>query len=846
MKFDRRTRYASTAAAARDATPMPGKHTLTEDLAVQRHEPQAPPSPGEGTSTSEAMAPTAANDRISTRAPASSARSAIDGRIPIQTLFGRRAGDDAAARGPTPRSAGVPLPESVRATMETALDSSFATVRIHQDEQAQALGARALARGEDLFFAPGEYDPTSPRGKELLAHELTHVVQQREGRASVARTKGATWLADDPTLEAEADAAAKLGAASAARSTRPDATPSKPAVVQYKLWKDDRELKGDFDKTEDFTVHDLKEGDQLTEMDADSPFFKQRFQFVKAMEQNGGIIVRQITEDLTGACYIYDPKTGGYEEHTAIVAGEKKRKHEQSPPRKVNERQARVGGLKKRRQSEGEHDLAPDGGGSEQTGRSVGFEWEVDQLHLTEVTKADDPKVPAQLPSKAVAFHKGGVRLEVDSGHGEFVTEPADTIAQLQAQLAVMSEIVAALRTGQPIFLSAPGDIVHTDHDKRGEVWMPKGEWIQAKLNGKTMSGLPQATSGIDNDQEALLEALFSSTELLPNRERKSWETDLTRASETANKAENPKVQTLVLAVEYLIAACRSGASDAQDGPKTWMPLMLRTDFRSMFLALEDHEQREFREWTNSPERPRNEFLCPGGYRANSGHEKGPTIGAWLDSICDGRKDRNKERHADKDLMSPPPGFEQHLTDQAKAADRDGNQPVAVPIPYAMGLMGLDGDLIVGERRQITSQAGFLSGKVTFEEFCERALDFAKSVGIAEPVAPKGEAEQTAERGTDRRRGWYQQLCKEAGTTAVKDGKQMKNMNHVYRQGMVDFASTIDVRNAKLGGTRRALADAGDVAEEQGIEPPDLELQDRKEEENTKIDGTGQEDRMEL
>jgi hypothetical protein len=58
-------------------------------------------------------------------------------------------------------------------------------VRIHADaraaEAARAVRARAFTWGRNVVFAPGEYAPGTPRGRRLLAHELTHVVQQ--GRA---------------------------------------------------------------------------------------------------------------------------------------------------------------------------------------------------------------------------------------------------------------------------------------------------------------------------------------------------------------------------------------------------------------------------------------------------------------------------------------------------------------------------------------------------------------------------------------------------------------------------------------------------------------------------------------
>jgi hypothetical protein len=76
-------------------------------------------------------------------------------------------------------------------------------------DEAPQLGARAFALGSSLFFAPGAYDPGSDVGLGLLAHELSHVVQQKQGRASGAAGAEATVLHDE-ALEAEADHVAAL------------------------------------------------------------------------------------------------------------------------------------------------------------------------------------------------------------------------------------------------------------------------------------------------------------------------------------------------------------------------------------------------------------------------------------------------------------------------------------------------------------------------------------------------------------------------------------------------------------------------------------------------------------
>lgn len=80
------------------------------------------------------------------------------------------------------RGGGRPLPGALRSGLETAFGADFATVRIHADAQAAALAgsihARAFATGRDIYFGAGHYDTESETGRRLLAHELTHVLQQ--------------------------------------------------------------------------------------------------------------------------------------------------------------------------------------------------------------------------------------------------------------------------------------------------------------------------------------------------------------------------------------------------------------------------------------------------------------------------------------------------------------------------------------------------------------------------------------------------------------------------------------------------------------------------------------------
>jgi hypothetical protein len=77
---------------------------------------------------------------------------------------------------------GQPLPEAARDFMEPRFRADFSAVRVHDDAQAhelaRAVNAQAFTVGRDVVFAAGHYDPEGDAGKRLLAHELTHVMQQ--------------------------------------------------------------------------------------------------------------------------------------------------------------------------------------------------------------------------------------------------------------------------------------------------------------------------------------------------------------------------------------------------------------------------------------------------------------------------------------------------------------------------------------------------------------------------------------------------------------------------------------------------------------------------------------------
>jgi len=109
------------------------------------------------------------------------------------------------------RGGGAALDTSARTSMEPLFAHDFSNVRVYQDSESdqlsRALGATAFTTGNDIFFRDGAYRPSSQRGQQLIAHELTHVVQQ-EGVTPASGTALTVGSVDD-VAEIEAEQAAE-------------------------------------------------------------------------------------------------------------------------------------------------------------------------------------------------------------------------------------------------------------------------------------------------------------------------------------------------------------------------------------------------------------------------------------------------------------------------------------------------------------------------------------------------------------------------------------------------------------------------------------------------------------
>lgn len=138
------------------------------------------------------------------------------------------------AVGDVLRSHGSPLDASTRTFMESRFGHDFSGVRVHTDarahESTRALNALAYTVGSHIAFGAGQYAPASVEGRRLIAHELTHVVQQSSSNSALsAKSDGVT--AEDSASEREADAAAD---SVISNETVPALSPLRAGVVSRK------------------------------------------------------------------------------------------------------------------------------------------------------------------------------------------------------------------------------------------------------------------------------------------------------------------------------------------------------------------------------------------------------------------------------------------------------------------------------------------------------------------------------------------------------------------------------------------------------------------------------------
>ncbi len=187
--------------------------------------------------------------------------------------------EEAATRSPVHdvvgSGGGSPLPTDVRQEMQARLGHDFSDVRVHNDsrahESAESVNAHAYTVGSNVVFQRDKYDPSSVEGKTMLAHELTHVVQQRHGPVDGSAAGGGISVSDpSDRFEREASAnadrvmAAAVPASAPASSAAPAAAHKESVQREAAPEEEDESLQGAFVQREAAPEGDLPE-DELAE-----------------------------------------------------------------------------------------------------------------------------------------------------------------------------------------------------------------------------------------------------------------------------------------------------------------------------------------------------------------------------------------------------------------------------------------------------------------------------------------------------------------------------------------------------------------------------------------------------
>jgi hypothetical protein len=156
-------------------------------------------------------------------------------------------------------SGGRPLEPDVRVDMEARLGHDFSDVRVHDDSaaaaSAKAVNAHAYTVGSNVVFQRDKYDTSTPEGKTTLAHELTHVIQQRSGPVDGTSVPGGIKVSDpSDRFEREASANADrvmgtpppvqtVGLSAAGPSVQRHAAEDEPSVQGAFVQRQDEEEK---------------------------------------------------------------------------------------------------------------------------------------------------------------------------------------------------------------------------------------------------------------------------------------------------------------------------------------------------------------------------------------------------------------------------------------------------------------------------------------------------------------------------------------------------------------------------------------------------------------------------
>jgi hypothetical protein len=200
------------------------------DEAGRTHRRTPPPAPEVASpGAAPASSPSVATNRAALSPAAILGLQRSAGNASVVQLLGADEEQASPVHDVVGSSGGSPLDAGVRGEMEGRFGQDFSDVRVHTDKQAsdsaEAVGANAYTVGNDVVFRAGQFDTASPTGQRTLAHELTHVVQQRSGPVDGSPAPGGINLSSpSDRFEQAADRNADAVMSGAPSEAEPDET----------------------------------------------------------------------------------------------------------------------------------------------------------------------------------------------------------------------------------------------------------------------------------------------------------------------------------------------------------------------------------------------------------------------------------------------------------------------------------------------------------------------------------------------------------------------------------------------------------------------------------------------
>jgi uncharacterized protein DUF4157 len=200
---------------------------------------------------------------------------------------------------------GAPLDSDTKGFMESRLGADFGDVRVHTDaaasDSARSVQAHAYTVGTDVVFQSGKYAPESDSGKRMLAHELTHVVQQRSGPVAGTPAEGGIKISH-PADSFEQAAESNADRVMSAQPAGPAAASPAPASVQRQGDEEEDAVQGTFvqreaDEEEDAVQGTFVQREADEEEDAVQGMFVQREADEEEDAVQGTFVQRQLDDE---------------------------------------------------------------------------------------------------------------------------------------------------------------------------------------------------------------------------------------------------------------------------------------------------------------------------------------------------------------------------------------------------------------------------------------------------------------------------------------------------------------------------------------------------------------------